>query len=113
MEQELKKCPACGGEAEFSKYHYLIICNNCEIMQMEMDECKVLEAWNNQPRIEQLKQRTKDLEQALKVLIDDVPKLVKKAYFEPTDREFSDFERSNLNIDCNYLLKQAKAVSDG
>ncbi len=69
-EQELKKCPACGGEAEFSKYHavcnYLIICNNCEIMQMEMDECKVLEAWNNQPRIEELKQRIKELEQALK-----------------------------------------------
>jgi len=68
---ELKKCPACGGEAEFSKYHavcnYLIICNNCEIMQMGMDECKVLEAWNNQPRIEQLKQRTKELEQALKM----------------------------------------------
>ena len=29
-------------------------------MQMEMDECKVLEAWNNQPRIEQLKQRNKE-----------------------------------------------------
>ena len=69
-EQELKKCPACGGEAEFSKYHAVfndvIICNNCEIMQMEMDECKVLEAWNNQPRIEELKQRNKEIEARLK-----------------------------------------------
>ena len=86
-------------------------------VQPKLTKAVIAESYNalqeKDKRIEELNQRNKELEQALLVLIDDVPKLVKKAYFEPTDREFSDFERSNLNIECNYLLKQAKAVSDG
>ncbi len=74
-EQELKKCPACGGEAEIDQFsgmstNRVVICKECGLMTLEdnLTEEQAIKAWNNQPRIEQLKQRNKELEQAYTVL---------------------------------------------
>ena len=81
---ELKKCPACGGEAwinrdydtdgfgKFLSYK----CINCGFQSRPhfcSEECpltyqEVKDTWNTQPRIEELKQRNKELEQAYTVL---------------------------------------------
>ena len=80
---ELKRCPACGGEARYIGKQ--VMCCKCSYTIFEHGSTEAaIKAWNNQPRIEELdkkawyrvkeenkraidaEQRNKELEQALK-----------------------------------------------
>lgn len=71
---ELKKCPACGGEAfifthdqgDYIDYtpYYDVECKVCHISSTcEDTKAQAVEAWNNQPRIEELTELLRNLYQ--------------------------------------------------
>jgi hypothetical protein len=58
---ELKKCPACGGEAKYIDKQ--VMCCKCSYTIFEHSSTEsAIKAWNHQPRIEQLEQELKEAE---------------------------------------------------
>jgi len=71
---EIKSCPACGGEARIWEHDggdcascYSVICDDCDSESRNTTfEHEAIEAWNNQPRIDELEAKVKALEEQSK-----------------------------------------------
>ena len=111
---ELKRCPACGGEARYIGKQ--VMCCKCSYTIFEHGSTEAaIKAWNNQPRIEQLykkawsrvkeenkraidaEQRNKELEKALENMVN--------YYIESTDPRDRGLEFPYLQQQAEQLLK--------